>query len=230
MALKKIAVEYRETRPTADEDRQGGREVAEFTYQVKGLDAATLAQKIREKFEGHNISSIDLTTNLSSLVDILKVILFEEHSVRAGVDLVVNSNPDNPAEGTVYTVSEPLLKYLRELDVPRSKWQVAAEAVERLVRDFSGPLDRPRWEDRAKYSELEFLPAPAFLKRVWADKISPTGEIEKELVRRQDPALMVAVEGYVKNRQRRAVDVGAAEGLKLISRGYGGRKPSKKSR
>ena len=213
MALKKIAFAYRDKRLAADEgDRQDGREVAGFTYQVKGLDAATLAQKIKEKCEGQNLSSIDLTTNLSSLVDI-----------------VVSSNPDNPSEGT-YLVSEPLLKYLRELDVPRSKWQVAAEAVERLVRDFSGPLNRPRWEDRAKYSELEFLPAPAFLKRVWSDQISPTGQIEKELVRRQDPALMVAVEGYVKNRQRRAIDAGAAEGLKLIARGYGGRKPRKKAR
>ena len=230
MALKKIAFAYRDKRLAADEgDRQDGREVAGFTYQVKGLDAATLAQKIKEKCEGQNLSSIDLTTNLSSLVDILKVILFEEHFDKAPVDLVVSSNPDNPSEGT-YLVSEPLLKYLRELDVPRSKWQVAAEAVERLVRDFSGPLNRPRWEVRAKYSELEFLPAPAFLKRVWSDQISPTGQIEKELVRRQDPALMVAVEGYVKNRQRRAIDAGAAEGLKLIARGYGGRKPRKKAR
>ena len=227
MALKKVAFKTREVRPPTHEDGRDGAEVAGFTYQVKGLDAATLAQKIREKCEAQNLSSIDLTTNLSGLVDILKVILFEEH--KAPTDLVVSSNPNNPSEGT-YLVSEPLLKYLQELDVPRSKWQVAAEAVERLVRDFSGPLDRPRWEDRAKYSELEFLPAPAFLKRVWADQISPIGEIEKELVRRQDPALMVAVEGYVKNRQRRANDAGAADGLKLISRGYGGRKPSKKSR
>jgi hypothetical protein len=58
MAVKKIAYERKEERPAPGEgERQGGHEVPEFIYQVKGLDAATLAQKIKEKLERQNVSS-----------------------------------------------------------------------------------------------------------------------------------------------------------------------------
>lgn len=230
MALKKMADGHQERRSAADErERTGGPEVVEVIHQVKGLDASKLAQRIQDRLGGDSRSVAELGNDLGRLEKILKEIFFEEHVAETPNDMVVSRNLEDAAAGH-YTVSEPLLAYLKEMDVPRSKWEEAAEAVERLTRKFSGPVDRPRWEDRAKYSELEFLPAPEFLKRVWADQISPTGEIEKELVRRQDSALMIAVEGYIKNRQRRAIDAGAAKGLKLIARGYGGRKARKKSR
>ena len=127
-------------------------------------------------------------------------------------------------------LNEPLLLYLKAKNVPSALLPETAAEIERLVRKkLAAAVNRPQWDDRAKYPELAFLPAPEFLKRVWADQIGPTGEIEKELVRRQDRALMIAVEGYIKNRQRREIDAGAAHGLKLIARGYGGRKPGKKA-
>ena len=124
-------------------------------------------------------------------------------------------------------LNEPLLRYLKAKKIPPEMWSDTAAEIEGVVRKkLAAAVKRPQWDDRAKYPELQFLPAPAFLKRVWADQISPTGEIEKDMVRRQDRSLMIAVEGYIKNRQRREIDAGAAQGLKLIARGYGGRKPN----
>lgn len=122
-----------------------------------------------------------------------------------------------------------LYAYFEQKHLPPSMWAATAAEIERLVgKKQAESVKRAKWDDRAQYPELQFLPAPEFLKRVWADQIGPNGEIEKELVRRQDRALMIAVEGYIKNRQRREIDAGAAHGLTLIARGYGGRKPGKK--
>jgi hypothetical protein len=171
IALKKIAYGHLEKSATADErDRAVSPEVVEVIHQVKGLDASKLAQKIRDQLELYEISAANLGTDLGRLEDILRKILFEEHVAETPVHMVVSRNPENVGAGH-YTVSEPLLTYF-----PRSNWEEAAEAVERITRKFSGPIDRPRWEDRAKYSELEFLPAPEFLKRAWADQISPCGK------------------------------------------------------
>ncbi len=151
-------------------------------------------------------------------------------SPQPGVDKIVPVpvTPEPKKEGQP---NEPLLHYLKVKNIPSEMLSETAAEIERLVgKKLAAAVKRPQWDDRAKYPELQFLPAPEFLKRVWADQIGPTGEIEKELVRRQDRALMIAVEGYIKNRQRRANDAGAAHGLKLIARGYGGRKPGKKVR
>ena len=139
--------------------------------------------------------------------------------------------PVTPEQKDEGRSNEPLLRYLNAKNIPHAMLSETAAEIERLVgKKLAAAVKRPRWDDRAKYPELQFLPAPEFLKRVWADQIGPTGEIEKELVRRQDRALMIAVEGYIKNRQRREIDAGAAHGLKLIARGYGGRKPGKKAK
>ena len=139
--------------------------------------------------------------------------------------------PVTPEQKDEGRSNEALLHYLKAKHIPPEMWSDTAAEIEKLIRmKLAAAVKRPRWDDRATYPELQFLPAPEFLKRVWADQIGPTGEIEKELVRRQDRALMIAVEGYIKNRQRREIDAGAAHGLKLIARGYGGRKPGKKAK
>jgi hypothetical protein len=116
-------------------------------------------------------------------------------------------------------VSEPLAAYLLEMNVPRKKWREAALALARVVLRFGGPENRPLWDDRAKYPELAFLPAPEFLKRVWADQIGPNGEVDKSLIRQIDRPLIKTVEAYVANRQRRNRDPGQVKGLQLLSRG-----------
>jgi hypothetical protein len=118
-------------------------------------------------------------------------------------------------------VSEPLAAYLQEMNVPRKKWREAALELARVVLRFGAPDDRPRWDDRAKYPELAFLPAPEFLKRVWADQIGPNGEVDKTLIRQIDRPLIKTVEAYVSNRQRRNRDPGQVKGLQLLSRGKG---------
>jgi hypothetical protein len=127
-----------------------------------------------------------------------------------------NKSPDRAGQ-----VSDPLAAYLMEMNVPRKKWREAALELARVVLRFGAPEDRPLWDDRAKYPELAFLPAPEFLKRVWADQIGPNGEVDKTLIRQIDRPLIKTVEAYVANRQRRNRDQGQVKGLRLLSRGKG---------
>jgi hypothetical protein len=97
-------------------------------------------------------------------------------------------------------------------------WEATAAEIERVMRrQIATNETRPLWRDRARYRDLAHLPAPEFLKRVWADAIGSDGSIEKETIRQKDRALMATVEAYVANRQRRNLDAGAAVGLRLIA-------------
>jgi hypothetical protein len=114
-----------------------------------------------------------------------------------------------------------LEKYFEEINLPRSLWTSAAAEIVRVVRkQVVAATERPRWDERDRYPELANLSAPKFLKRVWADQFSADGSIARELV--SDKKLLRIVGVYVGNRQSRGLDLGDAEGLRLI-RGKTGR-------
>jgi hypothetical protein len=73
---------------------------------------------------------------------------------------------------------------------------------------------RPRWRDdeKSKPADLRDLSAPAFLRKVWADKKT----LYRGEVRDYDFELMEAVEGYLGVRKSRGLDAGEAKGLKLV--------------
>jgi hypothetical protein len=119
-------------------------------------------------------------------------------------------------------LNEPLLRYLKAKKIPPEMWSDTAAEIERVItKKLAAAVKRPRWDDRAKYPELQFLPAPEFLKRVWADQIGPKGEVDKTLIRQIDRPLIKTVEAYVANRQRRNRDAGQVKGLRLLSRAKG---------
>ena len=117
------------------------------------------------------------------------------------------------------SISDELAAYFEAKHLPRDLWEPTAAEIERVVRkQVNASQSRPLWNERARYPELAHLPAPEFLKRVWADAIASDGSIEKETIRQKDRALMATVEAYVANRQRRNLDAGLAKGLQFITR------------
>ena len=133
--------------------------------------------------------------------------------------VAVPGMPEQKEEGRL---NEPLLRYLKAKKIPPAMWPETAAEIERLVvKKLVAAEKRPRWDDRAKFPELQFLPAPEFLRRVWADQIGPNGEVDKTLIRQIDRPLIKTVEAYVSNRQRRNRDRGQVKGLQLLSRGKG---------
>jgi hypothetical protein len=119
-------------------------------------------------------------------------------------------------------LNEPLLRYFKAKKIPPEMWSDTAAEIERVItKKLAAAVKRPRWDDRAKYPELQFLPAPEFLKRVWADQIGPKGEVDKTLIRQIDRPLIKTIEAYVANRQRRNRDAGQVKGLRLLSRAKG---------
>jgi hypothetical protein len=117
------------------------------------------------------------------------------------------------------TITDALVAYFEAKNLPRELWEPTAAEIERVVRkQVNASRPRPLWDERARYPELAHLPAPEFLKRVWADAIASDGSIEKETIRQKDRALMATVEAYVANRQRRNLDAGLAKGLQFITR------------
>jgi hypothetical protein len=87
----------------------------------------------------------------------------------------------------------------------------------RMAEDHAKAAQRPKWDERGKYAELKDLSSPKFLKRVYADEIAPDGTIRKDAVRKVDPKLMGIVEAYISDRERRGLNAGEAEGLRLVA-------------
>ena len=126
------------------------------------------------------------------------------------------SRKDRKDEGSI---TDELLAYFEAKHLPRDLWEATAAEIERVVRkQIVANEKRPMWSERARYPELAYLPAPEFLKRVWADAIGSDGSIEKDTIRQKDRALMASVEAYIANRERRSLDAGLASGLRLVAR------------
>ena len=154
-----------------------------------------------------------------SVVDLARLRKKIAKNADAAKVVAVPGMPEQKEEGRL---NEPLLRYLKAKKIPSAMWPETAAEIERLiVKKLVAAEKRPRWDDRAKYPELQFLPAPEFLRRVWADQIGPNGEVDKTLIRQIDRPLIKTVEAYVSNRQRRNRDRGQVKGLQLLSRGKG---------
>jgi hypothetical protein len=114
-------------------------------------------------------------------------------------------------------LNKALATVLRDWGVPESDFVATAAELERVAKARASAARRPKWDERGKYAELKDLSAPQFLKRVYADVITPDGSIEKQMVRDIDPKLMASVEVYLSNRKSRQKDLGDADGLRLIA-------------
>ncbi|MBR0966980.1 hypothetical protein JQ554_23300 [Bradyrhizobium diazoefficiens] len=110
-----------------------------------------------------------------------------------------------------------IIQLLQIEGVPQHKWQETAAEIERVLRKAkTAAVDRPLWDERAKYPELTELSAPQFLKKVWADQFDALGAIESEVVGAKDKSLLKAVNRYVGMRELRSQGPGDAAGLHII--------------
>ena len=109
---------------------------------------------------------------------------------------------------------------LRELGVGDARRPNIVRDVELFVRRAA----RPTWAERFDFPELRRLSAPAFLKKVHAEEISPEGHVSKEVIRHTDPALLLAVNSYLSQRARRSAGPGDFAGMTFVTH----RKPRSK--
>jgi hypothetical protein len=98
-----------------------------------------------------------------------------------------------------------------------------------MCRDVGAALTlgrriRPKWDERTKYKDLANLTAPQFLRAVYPDLIDEKGQLtNEEAVRRSDPLLVRAIQGYINKRVDRGLHLGDAEGLTFTNRPNMGR-------
>jgi hypothetical protein len=113
-----------------------------------------------------------------------------------------------------------LQKYLTGKKIRPEKQAEAAAIIARVVDEIQD-ADRPQWGDQDNPAELAILTAPKFLKKIWADKISPDGVVRNDDIR--DKGLVEAVRQYINGRKGKD-DLGDAEGLNIIRSPRGRRK------